>query len=122
MVSDDHLIVLHNNVVAEEARRLVLENAAHQEAAAAPDGPSICFQIRRHNRLWVNEENGLCEIITACAHEWPQMVFYIDGHSSSKGALPAPAAVTEAEQAFANRLLMRLGALIDVRSIIGMKS
>jgi hypothetical protein len=118
----DQLMIYHNNVVTAEARRLIIDNATAQAqaqaASPAPGNYSICFQIRRHRRRWINEEEKLEAIIRDVARERPDTVFYIDGHSSSKGIVPVWKDEIANEEACFSRLSARLGD-IDLRSTIG---
>ena len=122
LVTPDQLIIYHNNVVTEEARHLVLTNAAAQESLPEAETTplSICFQIRRHTRSWINEEDKLFEIITTCAREWPDAIFTIDGHSTSKGIVSVKEKEIGEEAAFTKRLAARLGGSVNLRSTIGM--
>ena len=122
MVAPSKFVLYASNVVTEEARRLVLDNAAKQAPVVFQHvgKRSLCFQIRRQRRFWVNEENGIAELIKLCATEWPGMVFYIDGHGTSKGASNFLQDNIMEEENFFARVKGKLGDAIDVRSMIGM--
>lgn len=119
----DQLLIYNNHVVTEEGRRLILDHAATQEPPVPPPAKgkrSICFQIRRHRRSWIHEEDKLVELIHLCAREWPDTTFYIDGHSSSKGAVPIYQANITKEATFVSQLTKRLDGSIDVQLTVGM--
>ena len=119
----DQLLAFSSPVVTENARRLVLGNAA--VVAPQPQSPpavrrNICFQIHRHRRPWIHEEDKLVEIISACAREWPGTGFTIDGCGTSKGIIPIHNEMIAEEAVFAARIATRLAPAIDVRMTIGM--
>lgn len=117
----EKLIVYHNTVFTDAARRLIIQNAAQQAAAAQPiQGPSICFQLRRHRRPWVNEEKGLISLITECRKLWPSVHIFIDGFGTSRGAIPVFAEEIAAEQACAQRLCAALPADSQPHVTVGM--
>jgi hypothetical protein len=122
IILPEQLMIYSSHVVTEEARRLVLDHAAADAISPEPqhNRPSICFQIRRHRRPWINEEKGLYEMILACARAWPDMIFIIDGHSTSKGVLSVKQGEIAEEARFVSRLAVRLGDGIDLRATIGM--
>ena len=121
LVSPDRLLVYHNNVVTNETRNLVLNitSASPTPIAHVKSNRAICFQIRRKWRPWVNEENGLVEIIKTLASEWPNTVFYIDGHSTSKGLINLWQHDIDEEQAFFERIKNKT-TNISLHSTIGM--
>lgn len=117
----DQLVIYHNNVLTKEARQLVVENAAAQAQTPSihQNNNTICFQIRRHKRCWIHEEEKLAEIIKTLATDWPEVDFVIDGFSTSKGLAPTWQQEIADEQAFFQRLSSRLNN-IKVHSTIGM--
>jgi hypothetical protein len=122
IITPDRLVRYQHDVVTEEARRLVLDNALNEAKSALPPLPSrsVCFQIRCHRRRWISEEAQLAEVIAACAQEWPDCVFYIDGHSVSKGVIDVKQEEIAAEAAIAARLAEKLAGKAVIRSLVGM--
>ena len=122
MTTPEHLESFPCGVVPEEARRLVIDNAAMQVPAGSyrPSAErAIWFQIRCHRRVWAHEEEKLAEIMRPCAVEWPNITFIIDGHGTSAGAIAVKQQDIDEELAVFQRLQEKLGNAFDLRSTIG---
>lgn len=123
IVTPDQLMIYRNNVVMEEARRLVIDNAAlratHNATPAHDNGkPTICFQIRRRWRPWIHEVEKLAEIIVATERAWPGTNFIIDGHSASQGTIAIWQQDIEDESEAFHNIQAKVGD-IKLRSTIG---